>query len=67
MPALRFGRHQDGQPCQATTVKVTVACTAHCIGRCDWTAAGDWPDVDRAAERHTRSAGHPTGTEARPA
>lgn len=40
---------------------IAVTVTAHCIGRCDWTATGDWPAVDRAAEKHTK-AGHPTAT-----
>jgi hypothetical protein len=48
--------------------KLTLVATAHCLGAgCDWAAAGDWPDVDKAAERHTRQASHPTGTMARPA
>jgi hypothetical protein len=47
------------------TTAVTV--TARCTGRgCGWTAAGGWPAVDRAAEKHVR-AGHPTVTLATPA
>lgn len=45
---------------------ITVTATAHCH-RCDWTAAGDWPAVDRSAEKHTKTAQHPTGTTATPA
>ena len=41
--------------------------TAHCIGRCDWTAAGTWPDADKAAQTHTRKTRHPTATIATPA
>ena len=42
---------------------VTVTATAHCIGRCGWTAGpGDPAAVDRQAERHTKATGHPTGT-----
>jgi hypothetical protein len=41
---------------------VTVTVTAHCIGRCAWTVSGAWADTDRAADRHTRTAGHPTAT-----
>ena len=37
---------------------------AHCR-RCPWTAAGPWPDTDRAAAAHTRK-GHPTTTIAAP-
>lgn len=41
--------------------------TARCIGRCEWTAGpGPWPDIDRAADKHTRT-GHPTATTATPA
>jgi hypothetical protein len=47
---------------------ITVTATAHCIGRCEWTAGpGDWAATDRAAEAHTRKACHPTATEATPA
>jgi hypothetical protein len=46
---------------------VTVTAAAHCIGYCDWTAVGTMADVDRAAERHTRQAKHPTATMAQPA
>lgn len=36
--------------------------TAHCIGRCGWTAGpGDPAAVDRDADKHTRG-GHPTAT-----
>lgn len=39
------------------------AAGAHCIGRCDWTAGpGPAADVDRAAEKHTKTTGHPTST-----
>jgi len=40
--------------------------TAHCIGRCDCTAAGTWPDADKAAQAHTRKTRHPTATIATP-
>ncbi len=48
---------------------ITVTVTAHCIGReCEWTAGpGGQADVDRAAEKHTRTTRHPTATLARPA
>ena len=46
---------------------ITLTATARCIGRCDWSAAGDPATVDRAAEKHTRTTGHPTATLARPA
>ena len=36
--------------------------TAHCIGRCDWTATGPAADVDKAADKHTRTTSHPTAT-----
>jgi hypothetical protein len=39
--------------------------TAHCQ-RCDWTTAGTPADVDRAADKHTRTTGHPTATLATP-
>ena len=46
---------------------ITLVATAHCQ-RSDWTAgSGDPAVVDRAAEAHTRKAGHPTGTVATPA
>lgn len=45
---------------------ITLTATARCH-HCDWTAAGDWPTVDRAADGHTAKAGHATGTTARPA
>ena len=41
--------------------------TAHCVRGCDWTAAGPWADVDKAADKHTRTTGHPTATNATPA
>jgi hypothetical protein len=41
--------------------------TAHCIGRCDWSASGDWASVDKGAEKHTRTTAHPTVTLAAPA
>ena len=34
-------------------IRLTV--TASCL-RCPWTAAGDWADVDRAAQKHTAHA-----------
>jgi hypothetical protein len=43
-----------------------VTVTAHCIGRCDWTAEGTWQAADKAAETHTRKTGHPTATVASP-
>jgi hypothetical protein len=39
--------------------------TAHCIGRCDWTATPQ--DADKAADAHTRKTGHPTATITTPA
>lgn len=45
---------------------ITLTATARCH-RCDWTASGDWPAVDRAAEKHTKQAEHPTATKAVPA
>ena len=45
---------------------ITVTATASCL-RCGWTAGpGDWAEVDKAAEAHTRKTGHPTGTSAKP-
>ena len=41
--------------------------TAHCIGRCDWTATGPAADVDKAADKHTRTTSPPTATIATPA
>lgn len=46
---------------------ITVTASAHCIGRCEWTATASWADADREAEAHTRKAGHPTATVAAPA
>lgn len=46
---------------------ITLTATAHCIGRCDWSASGDLGSVDKAAEKHTRTTRHPTATLARPA
>ena len=40
--------------------------TAHCVGRCGWTAEGTWAGADKAAETHTRKTGHPTATVATP-
>ena len=46
---------------------ITLTAAARCHA-CPWTAGpGEWADVDKAAERHVKTAGHPTGTEARPA
>lgn len=45
---------------------ITLTASASCL-RCDWTASGDWADVDRGAEKHARSTGHPTMTSAKPA
>ena len=39
---------------------ITVTASAHCL-RCDWSVSGEWAATDRAAERHTRTAKHPTG------
>jgi hypothetical protein len=39
-----------------------VIAIAHCISRCDWTAAGTPADTDRAADKHTLKTGHPTAT-----
>lgn len=46
-----------------------LAATAHCIGRCDWTAGpGDAAEVDKAAEKHAgKPLKHPTATVAEPA
>jgi hypothetical protein len=45
---------------------IKLTASASCL-RCDWTAGpGEWAEVDRAAEKHTRT-GHPTATSARPA
>ena len=45
---------------------ITVTASASCL-RCPWTAGpGDWAEVDKAAEKHSK-AGHPTATAARPA
>ena len=42
-----------------------ITVTARCHG-CDWTAGpAPWPDVDKAAEKHTAT-GHPTVTMAEP-
>ncbi len=46
---------------------IRLTATAHCIGRCDWSASGDLASVDRAAEKHTGTTRHPTATLARPA
>jgi hypothetical protein len=46
---------------------ITLTAVARCIGRCDWSAAGDPASADKAAERHTRTTAHPTVTLARPA
>ena len=45
---------------------ITVTVTAHCL-RCEWTTAGNWADVDKQADKHTKATGHPTATEAVPA
>jgi len=44
-----------------------IVASAHCIGRCGWSASGDQASADKAAERHTRTTAHPTVTLARPA
>ena len=44
---------------------IAVTVTAHCL-RCEWTAAGDWAEVDRQAEKHMKAAGHPTAVTAGP-
>ena len=46
---------------------ITLTASAHCIGRCDWSASGDLASVDKQAEKHTKATGHPTGTAATPA
>jgi hypothetical protein len=46
---------------------IALTASAHCIGRCDWSASGDPASVDKAAEKHTRTTRHPTATLARPA
>ena len=40
--------------------------TAHCH-TCDWTTTGTWTDVDKTADKHTRTTSHPTATIATPA
>ncbi len=45
---------------------ITVTAAAHCL-RCEWTAAGSMAEVDKQAERHTKTARHPTVTLAVPA
>lgn len=45
---------------------ITLTASAHCIGRCDWSASGDWASVDKAADAHTRKTHHPTATMAAP-
>ena len=47
--------------------RITLAASAHCIGRCDWSASGSMAEVDRQADKHTRTTKHPTATLARPA
>ena len=44
---------------------ITVTVTAHCL-RCEWTTAGNWADVDKQADKHTKATDHPTATEAVP-
>jgi hypothetical protein len=44
---------------------IALTATAHCL-RCDWSAAGSMAEVDKQAERHTKT-GHPTATLAAPA
>lgn len=46
---------------------ITLTASAHCIGRCDWSASGDQASVDKQAEAHTRKTRHPTATAAVPA
>jgi hypothetical protein len=41
---------------------MTVTASAHCIGRCEWTASGSMAEVDKQAEKHTRTTRHPTAT-----
>ncbi len=46
---------------------ITLTASARCIGRCGWTAGpGTQAEADKAAEAHTRKAGHPTATAGRP-
>jgi hypothetical protein len=45
---------------------VKLTASAHCIGHCAWTEAGDPETVDMLAEKHTKT-GHPTATVMRPA
>ena len=49
------------------TVTTTLTASAHCIGRCEWTAAGSMAEADKQAEKHTRTTRHPTATLATPA
>jgi hypothetical protein len=45
---------------------IAVTATARCAV-CTWTAGpGEWAEVDRAAARHVKDAGHPTATSATP-
>ena len=43
-----------------------MSATAHCQ-RCNWTTAGGWIAVDKAAAAHTAKTRHPTATIATPA
>lgn len=46
---------------------ITVIASAQCAV-CPWSAGpGDWPEVDKAAEKHTKAEKHPTCTHAGPA
>ena len=68
-------RHQPGRTptpeagaFEALCAPAPGATTARCIGRCDWTAGpGPAADTDKAADKHTRTTGHPTGTCTAPA
>jgi hypothetical protein len=46
---------------------ITVTASARCLcPGCGWIAAGTMAAVDRAADKHTRTTGHPTATIATP-
>ena len=44
-----------------------LAVTARCLRRgCEWTAAGSWEAADKAAEKHSTKAEHPTVVTVKP-
>ena len=40
---------------------IAMTAAAHCH-RCTWTTAGTPDTTDKAADKHTRTSGHPTAT-----